>query len=226
MNRLTPIDVVNNIYDMCKIVKSNAQIAKLFGVTAQVVSRIRLGTAYASPDRPPLERLCKSHDSRNVSVRDRILAFSTLHETTGCWEWKLALTMWGYGRMKYDGKTRGAHRMAYTAFIGPIPKGKIVCHKCDNRKCCNPDHLFLGTHQENSFDMVEKGRSLFGERHKLSKISDSEAIEIIRMIESGMKTKEITTIMGLKKGVVNGIRYGCAWTHLSGKKFVKKSDQI
>lgn len=82
---------------------------------------------------------------------------------SGCWEWQGALTHRGYGvknNLCEDGKKRliHAHRMAWIIFRDSIPEGLMVCHTCDNRKCCNPEHLFLGTAQDNMDDKIAKGR--------------------------------------------------------------------
>jgi hypothetical protein len=76
---------------------------------------------------------------------------------SGCWEWQRALRN-TYGVMKYEGKNESAHRLSYRAFRGEIPDGLLVCHKCDNRKCINPKHLFIGTYSDNTRDCLEKGR--------------------------------------------------------------------
>lgn len=77
----------------------------------------------------------------------------------GCWEWLGALDTCGYGQCRFNGKNFKAHRLFYTLFNGPITKGLFVCHSCDNKLCVNPDHLWLGSAQDNSTDMKEKGRA-------------------------------------------------------------------
>lgn len=73
-----------------------------------------------------------------------------------CWPWRGLKS--GYGGMKLWGQTYPAHRIAYELTYGAIPMTKFICHKCDNPPCCNPAHLFLGTHKNNSDDMAAKGR--------------------------------------------------------------------
>lgn len=80
-----------------------------------------------------------------------------------CWPWIGSnFNNKGYGRLAKRGggrrRSRLAHRLAYSFAVGPIPKGKCVLHRCDNRKCCNPEHLFIGTIKDNNQDMWAKGR--------------------------------------------------------------------
>ena len=84
-------------------------------------------------------------------------------DPVGCWEWKLMrMVPYEYGKFNagngVDGNMVLAHRYAYRDAIGPIPDGIEVCHTCDNPPCVRPSHLFLGTHQENIHDGVDKGR--------------------------------------------------------------------
>lgn len=90
----------------------------------------------------------------------------------GCWPWLRSRNSAGYGHVKLPGRImRGAHRVAYVLGSGhPIPQGMFVCHHCDNPVCCNPSHLFIGTHQDNVDDKVAKGRQARGERMTAAKL--------------------------------------------------------
>lgn len=93
-----------------------------------------------------------------TNIAEQLLANCVPEPNCGCWLWLGTINQDGYGVMRHDGRTQGAHRVSYEIFRGPITDGLFVCHRYDVRSCINPDHFFLGTHRENMEDKARKGR--------------------------------------------------------------------
>lgn len=103
-------------------------------------------------------RLTRTNRLTLLPTGERIELKSIPIPESGCWIWTEYCNNHGYGRFRVDGKKTLAHRASYEAFIGPIPEGMLVCHKCDTPACVNPSHLFLGTDKDNVRDCINKGR--------------------------------------------------------------------
>lgn len=123
---------------------------------------------------------------------------------SGCWEWCGAINPDGYGKVTYHGRAVGAHRVAYEAWIGPIPDGLFVCHTCDNRKCISPEHLWVGTNADNMADMSRKGRS----RHSNAKLN-WDSVRVIR--QSPDTNVALGERYGVHPSVVSKVRSGTRW---------------
>lgn len=122
----------------------------------------------------------------------------------GCWEWQKRINFLGYGQIKSEKKTELAHRVSYKVFIGEIPENKCVLHTCDNRKCVNPEHLWVGDDIDNAKDRMEKGRN-----NHYKKRLDKEDVKKIRKAYPQMSMTKLA-----KKYERN---LSCIWCILTNK---------
>ena len=133
---------------------------------------------------------------------------------SGCWLWERSTAGKGYnqyGRISYNKRVQRAHRVSWQIHNGPIPVGMLVCHKCDTPLCVNPDHLFLGTHKENMRDMVNKGRSITGEKHYHAKLTLGQVKEIRKLRQSGVATKQLSQKYGVGDDAIIRCFNGQCW---------------
>ena len=130
---------------------------------------------------------------------------------TGCWNWVGTLWANGYARTGIKGCKGRAYRLAYQEFVGVISKGNIICHRCDNPKCVNPNHLFQGSNQDNMTDMVNKNRSLKGEKHHKAKLTLPQVLEI-RSRENEPRVK-LAKEFGVSDCTIRDIIKRRSWTH-------------
>lgn len=114
-------------------------------------------------------------------------------KSDGCWEWNSCTGASGYGQVRPGGSTTrvAAHRVAWELERGTIPPGLLVCHRCDNRKCVRPDHLFLGTVQDNDRDRDAKGRTAKGLDFARSKLNPEAVLAIREGRARGRSAKEL-----------------------------------
>jgi hypothetical protein len=137
-------------------------------------------------------------------------------QTDACWEWVGAFFSDGYPQISYRNRPLRVHRAVmelYRGVPGLLDKTNEaqVLHRCDNPKCVNPAHLFLGTPADNMRDRDQKGRSTHGERHRWAKLTVAEVVEIRRLRRSGMSLAAIARRFGVSKSGVNNVVNGHAW---------------
>ena len=145
----------------------------------------------------------------------RIFRDIRVDELTGCHEWTGYQLDTGYGQVRRQGYLWRVHRLAWFLTHGPIPKGANVLHSCDNRICCNPEHLFLGTTQDNADDMVAKGRQGLGERNPGAKVTAEDVRWIRSWARAGHTRAAIASAFGLGTTSVTNIVNGLKWRHVT-----------
>lgn len=139
--------------------------------------------------------------------------------TDTCWLWTAGkLRSGGYGQFELNGNTMRAHRLAWEMTNGPIPKGLLICHRCDNPACVNPAHLFLGTARDNNADCLSKGRRVYapGEKHPDAKLTEKDVREIRALAASKqVSLRAMARRYGMAHSSVRNVVIGRTWRHVA-----------
>jgi hypothetical protein len=129
----------------------------------------------------------------------------------GCWLWTRAKS-YGYGRLFVHGKGVMAHRHAYERQYGLIPDGLVVCHRCDEPSCCNPEHLFVGSQADNLADMRSKRRGNICERNRSAKLTQQQVDDIRRRYAAGgVSMSQLGRQVGVGPGSIFKIVHFVNW---------------
>lgn len=147
-------------------------------------------------------------------------------KTENCWLWQAPPSTKKYAQVTYKGRYEGVHRVSYRLHFGEFDETLLVCHHCDTPLCVRPDHLFLGTYQENADDMVRKGRSTMGARNgSISKpeclkrgtenpnhkLTDWDVRVIRKLGRAGVSHREIGRAFGVAPSTVDRILLNLSW---------------
>jgi len=147
-------------------------------------------------------------------LASRLLAARYVTES-GCWEWTKGRDKDGYGRIAVNRRDTRAHRLAYQCWVGEIPEGHVVRHKCDNPPCINPEHLETGTNADNMRDKRIRMRSARGVGHGWSKLTEDQVRYIRAEYTMGNRSQQsIADEMGVSQVHVSDIVRRVLWTHI------------
>ena len=135
-------------------------------------------------------------------------------DPNNCWNWTASKSSNTYGSFQYKNHSIRAHRMAWILAYGPIPNNLYVLHHCDNRLCCNPTHLFLGTQADNIKDCVKKNRNIKGESCGMAKLTEKNILDIRSKLSMGFRSCDLAILYKVCRYNIHLIKYRKRWTHI------------
>jgi hypothetical protein len=140
------------------------------------------------------------------------LTSNAKQEENGCWNWQ-KFKKNGYGVSSLNGKVEQAHRASWTTFVGEIPDGMQINHKCNNRACINPDHLYIGTQKQNMDDMKNANRAnpAKGESSGMAKLKEEDVFLIRKSKDS---RKKLAEQFGVSLSLINAVKNNKIWRHI------------
>lgn len=153
----------------------------------------------------------------NIPDVVRARFWAKVQKTPTCWIWTAHRDYKGYGqfRSKHIGGFWFAHRLSWIINHGEIMDDSWVLHKCDNPACVNPDHLYLGTSDDNIADMIIRGRVATGERHSQAKLSNEKVLEIRRLFGSGITNYvRLGEMFGVSRSTIGDVVNRQTWTRI------------
>lgn len=153
----------------------------------------------------------KANGAKRVPKSPADRFWSRVSKTDGCWIWTGLLSTHGYGIFSIKSRHIIAPRYSWKLHFGDIPGNMHVLHRCDTPACVRPDHLFLGTHQDNMADMVAKGRHHHGENHRSHVLNDEKVREIRA---SPASLSQLAKMYGVDPSMISRIKSGKAWKHV------------
>lgn len=165
--------------------------------------------------------------SRDLRAEDIERFWEKVDKTGDCWNWTAGKVHNGYGRFWFKGKTYQANRFVWEIYNDPIPKGMLVCHKCDNPACVNPEHLFLGTDFDNMQDRNNKRRQAFGNKNGMAILTENDVREIVLKYKSGQYShRELAKMFKVGNTTIDDILRGTKWKHITRELGITEKEHL
>lgn len=185
---------------------------------AEKIKKREYGKAYYHRNkRPELNNLIRMPIRASLEEKKKILMMKiSSNEQNNCWEWQGQITKIGYGSLRWEGKMQLAHRVFYKVYVGAIIEKKQINHSCHNRKCVNPDHLYLGDQFDNMKDMKKAGRDNYpkGSKHFKAKLTEEQVLLIRKRIDQGETAASVSKNLKIARSTIYNIKAKNTWRHV------------
>lgn len=185
---------------------TQTQLGHEYGVTQGAIKLIVRGVNWKHVGGP----IARVGDWKRGSTDPLRRFWAKVLKTDRCWLWTAGVSGPGYGSFGRE----TTHRYSWQLHYGPIPDGLGVLHRCDEKLCVRPDHLFLGTFAENMADKLSKGRQAKGERVAGHKLTSDQVIEMRRAHADGVRQADLARRYGIRSSSVSQIVHGKRWKHV------------
>lgn len=205
LSKLKEADAIFILNNKGKI--SQNKLAKQFNVSPSTIQNVVDSKSWKYLHNKTIFNI-PNHEQTYIKFIDRFDASITKIKN-GCWNWDKELNASGYGIIRISNTAILAHRFSYEFFNEQINNDLCVCHNCDNPKCVNPEHLWLGTHDENMKDAAKKHRMPGS-----PKLNSDDIIQMVAMFNDGYSTNELSDIYGIDRSYVSVVISGKTWKHL------------
>lgn len=202
----------SRVFEFNGVVGDKRFWANRLGMTSWQSFYARIRRWESNPDQYPLDKVFSPLARKFYrDVEGKLSNFDI--STGGCWVWKGNKTHDGYGRVRFEGKKRRAHMVSYEHFFGKIPEGKMICHKCGNPLCINPEHLYAGTASDNYADMVRHGRANRPKGRQIHTARLTE-LQVIEIRADHRTTRALAAVYGVGKSTIQQVKSGASWRHI------------
>jgi len=196
-------------------VHSLLAVAKIYSCSSGMIRNLLLANQIKIRQQSEAQT---KRDAINKEDRIRFRKKINIKGKDECWEWQAAVDSCGYGRFGFRKELLSAHRFAWIIAFGEIPSGIHVLHSCDNPPCCNPCHLFLGSHQDNMADRNNKGRSnggsKSGEDNPACRYTNKDILKIREMLRKGHTQREVAFMFNTIQLIISAIHLRKYWKHI------------